>query len=483
MQHLTLTPYQPTDTLEMDEEVHILIKSSDFENLEYKDDKLTFSIANRQFKKVIISTSTTEFQEISICFFGCFIEEVEIENINARNIWLGFYRCLLGGKIKSSNLRLVEINNSIINKGLFLFDVKRVSISNSEINTDMRRWREMFHWMGVSNLHFLLAQKQSYYIFSVKDFVFKSSIKYVGVKEKLNLHLAITYDNEIDDRSTSIENGYLRSLTLTGNSKGRIVIDNTKLESLYIYKFEPKSEAKLYNIQAIKDNLDDTKIGIHHCDLSNVWFDNFNFNQFDRISFYRSKFSKSLFTSCNFPKDYNIFRKVVIQVDNVHYPDKKGPNPDKDNYEMFLQLKASLDASGNYYEGQKLQAMAHAALKEVKDTPSSDKFILRLNSLSNKHALSITRPVLLFIGITIFLYISYLISIGQLYLNCSTEIDWKQIGYYFSFIDITHRNDFLNKIYKGDLTFTAQMIDYLNKLCMGYLIFQFISAFRKYSKK
>lgn len=60
-------------------------------------------------------------------------------------------------------------------------------------------------------------------------------------------------------------------------------------------------------------------------------------------------------------------------------------------------------------------------------------------------------------------------------------IDWNLFGYYFSFIDITHRTDFLvNKSYLNGFSLT---IDFLNKIIVGFLIYQFIAAFRKYGKK
>jgi len=101
-----------------------------------------------------------------------------------------------------------------------------------------------------------------------------------------------------------------------------------------------------------------------------------------------------------------------------------------------------------------------------------------LNKLSNNYGLSIKRPIYWFFSVTICFYIIYLWSLGSIFQ--STAFDADLIGYYFSFIDITHRSDFLNK--KEDLTGVALTVDYLNKVVMGYLIYQFIAAFRKYGK-
>jgi len=54
------------------------------------------------------------------------------------------------------------------------------------------------------------------------------------------------------------------------------------------------------------------------------------------------------------------------------------------------------------------------------------------------------------------------------------EIDYDLIGYYFSFIDLTHRSDFL--VDKVGLNGWALAIDYLTKLIVGFFIYQFIAA-------
>lgn len=168
-----------------------------------------------------------------------------------------------------------------------------------------------------------------------------------------------------------------------------------------------------------------------------------------------------------------------MPIENVHYPERKTQNHHKDQYEIFLQLKRSLESTGNYFEAQKLQAIAHDALKKIKSIPVGDRIILKINSCSNNHGLSVGRPFGWFILISVLTYALYLLSLGKIF--SSNEIDYKLIGYYFSFIDITHRNDFL--VSKNNFTFWSLAIDYLSKVLFGFFIYQFIAAFRKYGKK
>ena len=187
---------------------------------------------------------------------------------------------------------------------------------------------------------------------------------------------------------------------------------------------------------------------------------------------------KAKFSSCSFPKDYTSFEKFKA-LENVHYHDKKSDNYYKDQYEIFLELKNALETNGNFYEAQKLQAIAHDALSKINDVTKSDKFILWMNSWTNNHGLSIKRPVFCFIIFTVLLYISYLYSLSRIF-NCS-EVDISLVGYYFSFIDLTHRTDFLAD--KNEHNAFSLTIDFINKIVAGYFIYQFVSAFRKYGKK
>ena len=69
-------------------------------------------------------------------------------------------------------------------------------------------------------------------------------------------------------------------------------------------------------------------------------------------------------------------------------------------------------------------------------------------------------------------------SLDLLFTN--TDIDLTLIGYYFSFLDITHRSDFL--VEKVEFTAMALTLDFLNKVVVGYFVYQFIASFRKYGK-
>jgi hypothetical protein len=73
----------------------------------------------------------------------------------------------------------------------------------------------------------------------------------------------------------------------------------------------------------------------------------------------------------------------------------------------------------------------------------------------------------------------YLLSLGRIFNG--NKINYSLIGYYFSFIDLTHRTDFL--VAKDEFNIASLSIDFIKKLLCGFFIYQFVSAFRKYGKK
>jgi hypothetical protein len=139
----------------------------------------------------------------------------------------------------------------------------------------------------------------------------------------------------------------------------------------------------------------------------------------------------------------------------------------------------ALEATGNFHEAQKLYAISNDALRKVKEVSGWDKIILWINRHSNNHGLSVKKPLVLFFFFSIVLYVFYLWSLNRIF--NSNEFDASLIGYYFSFIDLTHRSDFL--VEKNEFNNCCQFIDSFNKILVSFFIYQFVAAFRKYGRK
>lgn len=500
MNEIFLTPYTIIENTDYPDDTKIVIRASDFSNVPFQDGRITFSFIGCRFKKLEIeNTETIDFKDISIQFISCFINEINVDNIITTNFSIFFGSSILKGRIKNENLKNVETNNCLLNNSLFLLDLKRAVVSYTEENIFPIRWKKLLKSVNAT-LENLLAEKHSFYIYDCKSIVFTvnenktdkrgiykipyDSVNKIGYypsdeeKQNFKVSLSVKYSADKEHNLTKIINAKLLALSLSGYSTGELLIENCNIDSWYIRNFSAQVGANFYNIKPFRKETEETKLEIHKSNLDKVWFDNVAFDDYYTISLYRNKFGQTTLTACDFPSKYKDFDKIQT-IENIHYPDRKDKNYFKTRYETFLQLKKQLEASGNFYEAQKFQAISHEALKKIENLPYWDRVILKINGLSNNHGLSIKEPFIGTIVLSILFYVLYLWSLGRIF--NANEIDWNLFGYYFSFIDITHRTDFL--VNKSELNGISLTIDFLNKIIVGFLIYQFIAAFRKYGKK
>jgi len=500
---IIVTPYSPVSDQRNEKASHITIKNEIFSDIEEIEGQITFSFRNCAFLDtlVISNSDALAFQSISFQFVGCYFKEIEIEDIVTDNISFNFSSSIISGKISGDKTIIkTDFSNCIFENGLFLMSIHTIAISYQEEGIYPRIWNKLFKQMNSEYSESYLELKQSLYIEdpryfnlnfnetrSVKKGIRKVLSKqddtkigyYLSDYEKgiLNINLNLKYSPNSEDVSTKIMSALLQSLEMSGSSKGLITIENSKIDNWYLHEFYPKSEVSVYNINPTATN-SNSKIEFHKSNLDNVWFDNVNFDRYKIISFYRTKFGKTVFTSCNFPNDYIDF-ETFKTLENIHFPKKVTKNFYKDQYEIFIQLKKTMEDSGNYYEALKFQAISNDTLKKIPGLQKHDKIILCINSYSNNHGLSLRRPIQYFFIFSIPLYILYLLSLNRIF--NSNNLDLTLIGYYFSFVDLTHRSDFL--VEKEQFNLFSLAIDYLNKIVVGFFIYQFIAAFRKYGKR
>lgn len=495
-----LTPYSIIENVDYSNDTKIVIRASEFENVPFQDGRITFSFIGCRFNKLEIENNETiDFKDISIQFISCFINELNVENIITTNFSIFFGSSILQGRIKNENLRSVEANNCLLNRSLFLLDLKRAVVSYTEENIFPIRWKKLLKSVNAT-FENLLAEKHSFYIYDCRNIVFTvnenksdkrgiykipyDSVNKIGYypideeKQNFKISLSVQYSANKEHNLTKIINAKLLALSLSGYSTGELLVENCNIDSWYIRNFSAQLGANFYDIKPFRKETEETKLEMHKSNLDKVWFDNVAFDDYSTISLYRNKFGQTTLTACDFPSKYKDFDKIKT-IENIHYPDRKDKNYFKTRYETFLQLKKQLEASGNFYEAQKFQAISHEALKNIENLPYWDRVILKINGLSNNHGLSIKEPFIGTIVLSILFYILYLWSLDRIF--NSNEIDWNLFGYYFSFIDITHRTDFL--VNKSELNGFTLTIDFLNKIIVGFLIYQFIAAFRKYGKK
>lgn len=480
----------------------IIVRKEDFNGTDFQDGKMTVSFVNCIFRDLEIENAEAiDFNNISIHFYACRIGKLKAENITSTNISLHFGASIFQGRIRNGNLQNVSVNNCILTSSLFLLELNSVQVTYTEENIFPNRWQLLFDETGL-DLGQLLAEKQSFHIHDTRKIVYsvnenmdddkglyqtiysKHPIDYLGYhptaedRERLFISLNIRYSVVSEHIQTKIINARLAALSIEGYCTGEVFVENSRIDDWYINEFSAQAGATFFDIVPFRKKLPERKLQIRKSNLDKAWFDNVSFDSYTIVNLYRNKIGQTAFTSCDFPQTYKGFEKFKT-VENVHYPEKRDGNYLKARYETFLQMKRLLETSGNLYESQKLQSVSQEALKSIEGLPCWEKVILFINSKSNNHGLSIKNPLAGFFLFSIPLYILYLWSLGRMFNN--NGIDWNLFGYYFSFLDITHRTDFL--VGRSELNGLSATIDYLNKLVIGFFIYQFIAAFRKYGKK
>lgn len=499
---MNLEPYTIIENEDFTKETNFVINQLEFEDVPFQEGKITYSFINCRFKKLIIQNDESiEFKDISLQFISCFIDEINIESFVTTNFSISFWSSIFQGRIRNENLLSVTVNNCLLHNSLFLLDLKKIVVSYTEENIYPYKWRKLLNSLS-TNFEKILEDSHRYFIHDCRDVVFtfnenlkektgyyrrlysnniKDKLGYFFTekeKEKFKIVLDIQYSANKEHRLTKIINAKLLALSIGGFSTGELFIESSKIDNIYFRNLTVQLGANLYDITPFRKDTEETKLEIYKSNLDKFWFDNISFDEYSIISFFRNKFGQTTITACDFPGKYEDFEKILT-VENIHYPEKKDKNYFKTRYETFLQLKKQLEISGNFYESQKFQAISNEALKNVENLPFWDKKILQINNISNDHGLSIKKPFVGTITFSIVFYIIYLSSLGRIFNG--NEIDWNLFGYYFSFLDITHRIDFL--VEKSELNGVSVTIDYLNKILIGFLIYQFIAAFRKYGKK
>jgi hypothetical protein len=154
-----------------------------------------------------------------------------------------------------------------------------------------------------------------------------------------------------------------------------------------------------------------------------------------------------------------------------------------DIYEFYKDIKAVLEKLGYSLEVLRISAYEQEAFrrnlyKGKRWHPSGDGFILWFNKVSNYYRLSITRPLIwiAIIGIILFWIILY-----------KEGLSFKEYyGYFFVFLNPVHRPDFLVDSVSGkniNPKNLSLILDFIGRILISVMAFQFVSAFRKFIRR
>lgn len=297
------------------------------------------------------------------------------------------------------------------------------------------------------------------------------------------------------------------------------------------------------------DLIFDGKFRMHDCVLKEVSFRNTTFNNLadfwattftKKTIFYKTDFnktsvfsmatfndnvlftyalfgSKAIFARTKFKKGIDISQTIIsgsLQLFDLHFNFKKYDaiyvGADDKTYQNFIDrdaiiplenkvhtfqvLKKAFEDIGNYSDSILMLREEKRALKKLvkhklkdknPDTNKGDKWILRLNRLSNHYRSDFRNVIWFTLGVTIVFGLLTLVFTEEFQRHfcwgCEFDKDTftKGVKFLFNFLNPARRITYLDNF---DLRFygIAYLFDFLGRIAVGYGFYQTVQAFRKY---
>jgi hypothetical protein len=163
---------------------------------------------------------------------------------------------------------------------------------------------------------------------------------------------------------------------------------------------------------------------------------------------------------------------------------ENGEIPLTNKRETFRILKKYYESQSNFIESIPYKKLEKESLRKEFNNKTSltnflDKGVLFLNKYSNNFGTSIKYS---FWFIVLFGGLLFYLSVLQTSLfSFSFSIDWdsfcKGLGYFMQFLNPTHKINYLGNV---NATTLFYILDFFGRIIIGYGIYQFIQAFRKF---
>lgn len=248
-----------------------------------------------------------------------------------------------------------------------------------------------------------------------------------------------------------------------------------------IYNTQTKA---LSNDPSLKDHIKPL-FRIVNCSLGETEITGSDLTKFN-FEYRDSKLLKVFFSGTQLPKErIDIYNGTPL-----------GRLPDRVYFEqkisVYNQLKRIFENQGDVVEATWYHAKAMAnqqRLLSLQYHEKADKwwseeafelFNFRLNKISNNHGESWRMALCFSFSVLLVIYTLYFTAINFEKPFALDGID-DFIGNFFSFLDITHKIDFM--VEKEVLNGWAKFLDFFGRVATGYCIYQFIAAFRRHGKK
>jgi len=499
-------------------------------------EKLNVKFENCTFSKNVffeIDLSKFKMRNLSISFTNCFIFgddrafKNKINTFESSEFHISIFNCILEN-ISYDDLQFTHLSvfNSIITKNYFSVrncKIESIHFYNVLGKYGINRSREsnINISFGEDNLYLPSEQIRDAYkeiaaqygsIFSFPTSILISEPKNLYVEFKLSnesgftksyhgfqyrltneqissIDISFNIQTENDTTETVVINkAQLEGFELSNLSKAKIEILRSKINKLFIRDLSFNS-FKIYDLSSRISK--GSVLESRNVDFTNSTFDKTDLSSYEMVSFYRSTLNDIQFISPKFPQEIHV-------LDNIHYPDKKEDNYYRMQSENYRQIKKSLVASGNQIESLEIHSKMYSSLQKDKNLSLQDRGILFLNKISNNHGISIIRPFLLFVAISVIIFFLYRTSLNEspYILGYDGFSKWgkgiisnwnfvfEDFRSFWLLINPTHKISTLEMI-EADTKLNSYSLffSYFSRIVMAWIIYQFIVSFRKFGRK
>lgn len=261
---------------------------------------------------------------------------------------------------------------------------------------------------------------------------------------------------------------------------------------------------------------------LYHSSLGKTEFTNCGLEGF-RLNYSNSNLLDTFIVGGNLPNiQLQIVTKIEVDKDGketLTFADESSSESPYQKASLFNQLKKILERAGDTYGSSLLQSeWADNQLKYLKlvkkekfksgkrgiissilkrlleffvaigrwfkkkmenNQINQDIFSFRINKYSNNHDENWLRALGWIVVFSVIFYLLFLYAHGILDIN--GEFDWELVGKYFAFLNPLNNTNFLEE--KNKSIGWLIVVDFSAKLILGFLIYKFLRAFRKYGKK
>lgn len=245
---------------------------------------------------------------------------------------------------------------------------------------------------------------------------------------------------------------------------------------------------------------EDSKLNISSCSINGLRLNNFfnygrvNFSNLDNpdsfsyLSFVDADLGKTQFINFPFSK-LNLYEIISADVSGItligeYIPTNIGRSGnERSNIALFYnQLHISQQRQGNRTkEIEYYTEYMDCKKSEVRKTDRATYFVLWLNKVTSNHGTSWVRALLVYLIASIILFFTYSILVETTSLGIH-HLSIENLSFftsrYFQFIQPLHSEDILTK----NTNPAPLILDYLSRILLGFLLYQFIAAFRRFGK-